>query len=124
MSKPNKRHGEKCKQYKTEGRREINKKIKQERHQKRMEKIKKRREEGKTYKYTAPASPLDKLYREINSHNNRKDSMPEFQRLARVFGRLDSFVRKIKEEERAEEIKKRKTKAKGKLKENRGDYEV
>ena len=48
----NKNHKERCKRYKQEGRRELNKVKKKERHEKRLEKFRKRREEGKTYTYT------------------------------------------------------------------------
>ena len=51
----NKAHKERCKQYKAEGRRELNKKKKQERHLHRMEKFREKMERrkaaGKEYKY-------------------------------------------------------------------------
>lgn len=130
MSKPNKRHNEKCKQYKTEGRREINKAIKQERHKKRMAMFAKRKEEGKAYEYEP--NPYDrtnmeyahdyvKQARKKLAFNSYKNSMPEFKRMARVFGRLNRVVFQEKEAERMEAIKKRKLKAKGKLKEDRGE---
>lgn len=130
MSKPNKRHGEKCKEYKAAGRREINKAIKQERHKKRMEMFAKRKEEGKVYEYEP--NPYDrtnmeythnyvKQAREKRAFNSYKNSMPEFKRMARVFGRLNRVVFQEKEAERMEAIKKRKLKAKGKLKEDRGE---
>ena len=130
MSKPNKRHGEKCKEYKLAGRREINKAIKQERHKKRMAMFAKRKEEGKAYEYEP--NPYDrtnmeyahnyvKQAREKLAFNSYKNSMPEFKRRARVFGRLNRVVFQEKEAERMEAIKKRKLKAKGKLKEDRGE---
>ena len=50
MSKPNKNKHH-CDKYKSSGAHEINKQLKQERHQKRMSKFAKRREEGKAYEY-------------------------------------------------------------------------
>lgn len=47
----NKAHKERCKQYKAEGRRELNKKKKQARHEKRMQRFAERRESGKCYQY-------------------------------------------------------------------------
>lgn len=124
MSKPNKRHNEKCKQYKTEGRREKNKAIKQERHKKRMAGFEKSREEGKTYLYVPPETAIEKTRREVKSRKAYESSMPEFKRTARIFGRLNSFVRRIKEEERMEEIKNRKVKTKGKFKEEKDGVTV
>ena len=133
MSKPNKRHGEKCKEYKLAGRREINKAIKQERHKKRMAMFAKRKEEGKAYEYEPnPYNTTNMEYahnyikqkREKLAFNSYKNSMPEFKRMARVFGRLNRVVFQEKEAERMEAIKKRKLKAKGKLKEDRGEDAV
>lgn len=45
-----------CKNYKDSGRREINKRAKQERAEKRKERFEKRKEEGKTYVYSAEKS--------------------------------------------------------------------
>ena len=47
-----------CQRYKERGRREINKKLKAERNEKRIEKFRKRREEGKAYEYKP--NPFDK----------------------------------------------------------------
>lgn len=47
----NKAHKERCKQYKAEGRRELNKKKKAARHEKRMQRFAERRESGKCYQY-------------------------------------------------------------------------
>ena len=132
MSKPNKRHNEKCKQYKTEGRREKNKAIKQERHNKRMAMFAKRKEEGKAYEYEPNpyrtsmeyAHNYIKQKREKLAFNSYKNSMPEIKRMARVFGRLNRVVFQEKEAERMEAIKKRKLKAKGKFKEEKDGVPV
>lgn len=47
----NKSHKERCKQYKAEGRRELNKKKKAARHEKRMQRFAERRESCKCYQY-------------------------------------------------------------------------
>lgn len=47
----NKNNKERCKQYKAEGRRELNKKKKAARHEKRMQRFAERRESGKCYQY-------------------------------------------------------------------------
>jgi len=51
MAKPNKNNKLRCERYKAQGRREINKKKKAERNEKRIAKFAKRREEGKAYEY-------------------------------------------------------------------------
>lgn len=52
------RNKKRCEQYKLHGRREINKKLKQERAVKREERFRQRREEGKAYEYKP--NPYDK----------------------------------------------------------------
>ena len=47
----NKNHKARCQQYKSEGRRELNKKKKAARHEKRMQRFAERRESGKCYQY-------------------------------------------------------------------------
>lgn len=126
MSKPNKKHNEWCKGYKSRGQREINKAIKQERHKKRLAKFAERREEGKTYKYKPNPYGTDmelphnyvKEQRETRSFESYKKSMPEFQRLARVFGRLDRDIRAIEEAARQEEIKQKRSGKKKKVEES------
>ena len=118
MSKPNKKHNEWCKNYKSRGQREINKVIKQERHKKRMAMFAKRRDEGKGYEYEP--NPYDKTnmehahnfvkdQRETKAFGSYKNSMPEFQRMARVFGRLDRDMRAIEEATRQEEIRQKRS---------------
>ncbi len=122
MSKPNKKHIEWCKNYKSRGQREINKAIKQERHKKRLAKLAKRKEENKVYVYEPNPFPkgtsgyeVQKTIRALGHNEDRKNSMPEFQRLARVFGRLDRDMRAIEEAARQEEIKQKRS---GKKKKN------
>ncbi len=118
MSKPNKKHTEWCKNYKSRGQREINKAIKQERHKKRMAMFAKRRDEGKVYEYEP--NPYDRTnmehahnfvkdQREAKTFGSYKNSIPEFQRMARVFGRLDRDMRAIEEATRQEEIRQKKS---------------
>lgn len=125
MSKPNKRHHEKCKKYRSQGRREINKEKRRLRHEKRMQKFAERRENGKAYVYKPnPYDTGDDLWvhtiqknlNEMTYFRNYVKRMCEFQRWARIFGRLENSLKQAKEQERMEEIKKRKTKAKGKIK--------
>lgn len=59
MAKPNKAHKQRCENYKKRGQREINKKIKQEKDKKRIEKFARRREDGKAYKYEPLTPPAD-----------------------------------------------------------------
>lgn len=122
MSKPNKKHNEWCKGYKSRGQRAINKAIKQKRHEKRMAKFAKRKEDGKTYKYKPNPFPngtsdheIQKTIRAFIYNEGRKNSMPEFQRLARVFGRLDRDMRAIEEAARQEEIKQKRSGKKKKV---------
>lgn len=117
MSKPNKKHNEWCKNYKSRGQREVNKAIKQKRHEKRVAQFAKRREEGKTYSYQKNPYEkgtyqweLERIRREEKAHKEHN----EYKRYARVFGRLDRDLRAIEEAARQEEIKqKRSGKKKG-----------
>lgn len=122
MSKPNKKHTEWCKNYKSRGQREINKAIKQERHKKRLAKNAERKKENKVYVYEpnpfpkgTPGYEVQKTICALGHNEDRKNSMPEFQRLARVFGRLDRDMRAIEEAARQEEIKQKRS---GKKKKN------
>ena len=112
MSKPNKKHNEWCKNYKSRGQREINKAIKQERHEKRVAQFAKRREEGKAYSYQK--NPYEKesykweverIRREEKAHKEPN----EYKRYARIFGRLDRDLRAIEEAARQEEIKQKRS---------------
>ena len=126
MSKPNKKHNEWCKGYKSRGQRTINKAIKQKRHEKRVADFARRKEDGKTYKYKPNPYSADmelphnyvKEQRETRSFESYKKSMPEFQRLARVFGRLDRDMRAIEEAARQEEIKQKRSGKKKKIEES------
>lgn len=121
MSKPNKKHTEWCKNYKSRGQREINKAIKQERHKKHLAKLAKRREEGKTYSYQK--NPYEKgtyqwglecIRREEKVHKEPN----EYKRYARIFGRLDRDLRAIEEAVRQEEIKQKRSDKKKKVEES------
>ena len=112
MSKPNKKHNEWCKNYKSRGQREINKAIKQERHEKRVAQFAKRREEGKAYSYQK--NPYEKesykweaewIRREEKAHKEPN----EYKKYARIFGRLDRDLRAIEEAARQEEIKQKRS---------------
>lgn len=72
----NKNHKERCKRYKQEGRRNTNKLKKQKKHEKRMQKFAKRREEGKTYQYEPiPYKKGSKEYiREQNIRSHKNDT--------------------------------------------------
>jgi len=123
MSKPNKKHNEWCKGYKSRGQRAINKAIKQKRHEKRVADFARRKEDGKTYEYKPNPYSTDmelphnyvKEQRETRLFESYKNAVPEFQRMARVFGRLDRDMRAIEEAARQEEIKQKKS---GKKKKN------
>lgn len=112
MSKPNKKHNERCKTYKAQGRREINKEIKQERHKKRIALFAKRREEGKTYVYKpnpydsgTPEHEREKEKRAMKHKN--KTPLCEFQYWNRIFGRVNRHLQLIQEQEHLEEMKKK-----------------
>ena len=121
MSKPNKKHNEWCKGYKTRGQREVNKAIKQKHHEKRVADFAKRKEEGKTYSYQK--NPYEKDTREWLTECARREEKThkesnEYKRYARVFGRLDRDMRAIAEVARQEEIKQKKTGKKKKVEES------
>lgn len=112
MSKPNKKHTEWCKNYKSRGQREINKAIKQKRHEKRVAQFAKRKEEGKTYSYQK--NPYEEgTYQWGLEHIKREEKVHkepnEYKRYARVFGRLDRDMRVIEEAARQEEIKQKRS---------------
>lgn len=116
MGKPNKRHHELCLKYKTEGRREKNKKIRAERNEKRMARFAKRREAKGEVKNNY--IPKDEETRGTNKQESlkyfawspRQDKMDEYSR-------RKSFSRKIKNqldavilEEKKEAMNKKKNK--------------
>ena len=108
MSKPNKKHNEWCKGYKSCGQRAINKAIKQKRHEKRMAKFAKRKEDGKTYAYQK--NPYEKDSREwlterAEREGNVHKEPNEYKWYARVFGRLNRDMKAVEEAARQEEIK-------------------
>ena len=98
MGKPNKRHKEKCKQYQMEGRREKNKAIKAERHERRMAKFAKRREEGKAYEYTP--NPYEPGTREYNTEAYKRAQKNVDRRVPQAW--WDSRWRKLNNEIEAE----------------------
>jgi len=121
MSKPNKKHDEWCKGYKSRGQRAINKAIKQKRHEKRMAKFAKRKEDGKTYTYQK--NPYEKDSREWLTERAKREGNVykepnEYKRYARVFGRLDRDMRAIEEAARQEEIKQKRSGKKKKVEES------
>lgn len=99
MAKPNKRHKEKCKQYQTEGRREKNKALKAERHQKYLEKFAKRRDEGKTYEYKpnpyTPGTNKHRIEADKRAEKNKSHKLPQ--------ANLDSVKRRLENDIAAEQ---------------------
>lgn len=70
----NQRNKEKCQAYKNAGRKAINKELKAKRHEKRMAKFAKRREDGKTYEYKPnPFKEGTKKWREENQRRAEKN---------------------------------------------------
>ena len=112
MSKPNKKHNEWCKNYKSRGQREVNKAIKQKRHEKRVAQFAKRREEGKTHSYQK--NPYEKGSYNWETERIRREEKVykepnEYKKYARIFGRLDRDLRAIEEAARQEEIKQKRS---------------
>lgn len=112
MSKPNKKHNEWCKNYKSRGQREVNKAIKQKRHEKRVAQFAKRREEGKTHSYQK--NPYEKGSYNWEAERIRREEKVykepnEYKKYARIFGRLDRDLRAIEEAARQEEIKQKRS---------------
>ena len=121
MSKPNKKHNEWCKGYKSRGQRAINKVIKQKRHEKRVADFARRKEDGKTYSYQK--NPFVKDTREWATERARREEKVykesnEYKKYARVFGRLDRDMRAIEEAARQEEIKQKRSGKKKKIEES------
>jgi len=105
----NKAHKARCEKYKQTGRRLINKQKKAEKHKKRMERFAKRKEEGKSYKYTP--NPYKKGSKEyIEEANNRSRKNEDHSSPVSIF---DSMMQKAKnyfEKQKNEEKKIRETK--------------
>lgn len=121
MSKPNKKHNEWCKGYKSRGQRAINKAIKQERHEKRVADFARRKEDGKIYSYQK--NPFVKDTREWATERARREEKVykesnEYKKYARVFGRLDRDMKAIEEAARQEEIKQKRSGKKKKVEES------
>ena len=121
MSKPNKKHNEWCKNYKSRGQREVNKAIKQKRHEKRVAQFAKRREEGKTHSYQK--NPYEKGSYNWEAERIRREEKAykepnEYKKYARIFGRLDRDLRAIEEAARQEEIKQKRSGKKKKVEES------
>ncbi len=121
MSKPNKKHTEWCKNYKSRGQREINKAIKQKRHEKRVVDFAERKENGKSYFYQK--NPYEKDTREWLTERAKREEKVykesnEYKKYARVFGRLNRDMRAIEEAARQEEIKQKRSGKKKKVEES------
>lgn len=121
MSKPNKKHNEWCKNYKSRGQREVNKAIKQKRHEKRVAQFAKRKEEGKTHSYQK--NPYEKGSYNWEAERIRREEKAykepnEYKKYARIFGRLDRDLRAIEEAARQEEIKQKRSGKKKKVEES------
>ena len=86
----NQKHKERCKKYKQEGRREVNKVKKQEKHKKRMAKFLKRKEEGKTYSYVP--NPFKKNTKEYAREANKRKRKNKSHKLDIAI--WDSLMRK------------------------------
>ena len=117
MSKPNRKHKENCQNYLKSGRKAVNKAATAERQKKREEKIRQRREDGKVYTYQPNPYEKDtiayeheKNRRAFKYEESRRNQMGEYQRWARYYGRLNRFLDILKEAERQEEIKQKKSK--------------
>ena len=105
------KHKESCKKYQSEGRREKNKAIRQQKHEKRMAKFAKRREEGKSYTYNPDgAGTNQRRYKVEEAEEKRAKRTGEYRRWARAYGKLDHAISAERERQRAEEIKNRKAK--------------
>ncbi len=113
------KHKKQCERYKSEGRREQNKRVKQARHESLIAKIAHRRETGKTYEYKKINYPKDsaefegeKLAREEKVVESNMTRFGEFKRLSRVFGRLDRDIKAVEDERRKEAMNAKKSKKK------------
>ena len=108
------KHKESCKRYQSEGRREKNKDIKKQKHERRIARFAKRREEGKRYAYNSDgAGTVLRRYNVAEAEENKTERIGEYQRWARAFGKLEHQIDTERERVRAEEIKNRKSAKKG-----------
>ena len=108
------KHKESCKRYQSEGRRENNKAIKKQKHEKRIARFAKRREEGKRYVYNSDgAGTVLRGYKVAEAEENKTERIGEYRRWARAFGKLEHQIAAERERVRAEEIKNRKGAKKG-----------
>lgn len=88
----NKNHKERCKKYKQEGRRILNKAKKKERHEKRVAKFKKRREENKNYTYSP--NPYEIGTAEYSREQNLRKQKNESNKTDIAI--WDSIMRKVR----------------------------
>ena len=110
----NKSHKARCEKYKQSGRRIINKQEKAKRHEKRMQRFAKRREEGKTYKYTP--NPYKEGTKEYIKEKNKRASKnvnhsTPTEYFDSVMGKLRYKLSKERELERLAVLNKNKNKA-------------
>lgn len=107
MAKPgNKNNKARCEKYKMQGRREINKKKKQEKHEQLMNKFKKRKEEGKTYSYKPISFPKNsKEYIKEKNTRARKNTSHKtpLAKFTSIMRKLDNELMKQKELEKVKE---------------------
>ena len=87
----NKNNKARCEKYKQMGRREINKAEKQKRHQKRMERFAKRKENGKSYQYKP--NPFKKDSKEYIAEANARARKNTNHKLP--ISKFDSIMRKV-----------------------------
>lgn len=108
------KHKESCKRYQSEGRREKNKVIKKQKHERRIARFAKRRDEGKRYVYNSDgAGTVLRRHKVTEAEENKAERIGEYQRWARAFGKLEHQIATERERVRAEEIKNRKSAKKG-----------
>lgn len=105
MSKPgNQNHRKRYERYKNQGRKDANKKLRQERDEKRRAKFAKRREEGKTYEYTPnpyKKDSADYVHEALIRHEKTLSKKGEFQRTTSVMRKLQNELDKIAKAEKA-----------------------
>ena len=116
MGKPNKRHHELCLKYKTEGRREKNKKIRAERNERRIAKFAKRREaKGEVKKDYIPKDPELRGTNKTPSMKDfactpKQEHMDEYSKRrsfsARIQNQLNAVILEEKKEAMAKKNKK------------------
>lgn len=102
-----------CEKYRMSGHKAINKELRKERHEKRLAKFAKRKEEGKTYEYKANPyqKGTDEFVIEIqNRHEKYTNSgtKTDFQKFVSTMKKLDNWLKD--EEKRLKEIKENKAK--------------